>query len=195
MRAIKTTIAYQRDLHFPSTTVADASAEFDRLARGQGVCRMRTAAQRRPFRTLSNHMFHHLVQLRMPTAFPCRFTPDYRREMAICPHTRPSQLTNIFLRYPRVQFDLFHIGFPYQHEITVLAKTFPNVYVDFCWMHIVSPAAARAACTRCSTAFLRTRSSDFGGDYRYPELSYAHLVMARRNIATVLAARVENGCP
>ena len=33
----------------------------------------------------------------------------------------------------------------------------------------------------------------FGGDYRYPELSYGHLVIARRNIATVLAARVENG--
>jgi hypothetical protein len=31
----------------------------------------------------------------------------------------------------------------------------------------------------------------FGGDYRYPELSYAHLVMARRNIATVLTERVE----
>ena len=31
----------------------------------------------------------------------------------------------------------------------------------------------------------------FGGDYRYPELSYAHLIMARRNIATVLAERIE----
>ena len=60
-------------------------------------------------------------------------------------HTQPSQLSNIFLRYPRVKFDMFHIGFPYQHELTVLAKTFPNVYADFCWMHVVSPSAARAA--------------------------------------------------
>ena len=33
----------------------------------------------------------------------------------------------------------------------------------------------------------------FGGDYRYPELSYAHATMARRNIADVLAEKVEEG--
>ena len=92
-----------------------------------------------------------------------------------------------------MQFDLFHIGFPYQHELTVLAKMFPNVYADFCWMHVVSPSAARAALDEMLDSVPANKIFGFGGDYRYPELSYAHLVMARRNIATVLAARVENG--
>src|SRR5436190_14153872 len=35
MAAVKTTIAYQRDLHFASTTEAEASADFERLARGE----------------------------------------------------------------------------------------------------------------------------------------------------------------
>ncbi len=30
----------------------------------------------------------------------------------------------------------------------------------------------------------------FGGDYRYPELTYAHAKMARQNVARALAARV-----
>jgi hypothetical protein len=33
----------------------------------------------------------------------------------------------------------------------------------------------------------------FGGDYKYPELSYAHAKMARRAIAQVMAVKVENG--
>ena len=32
----------------------------------------------------------------------------------------------------------------------------------------------------------------FGGDYKYPELSYAHAAMARRAVAGVLAAKVES---
>ena len=33
----------------------------------------------------------------------------------------------------------------------------------------------------------------YGGDYRYPELSYAHAKMARRNISQVLTEKVEEG--
>jgi hypothetical protein len=33
----------------------------------------------------------------------------------------------------------------------------------------------------------------YGGDYRYPELSYAHAKMARQNIARVMAEKVADG--
>ncbi len=33
----------------------------------------------------------------------------------------------------------------------------------------------------------------FGGDYRYPELSYAHAGIARNNVVQVLARKVEVG--
>ena len=33
----------------------------------------------------------------------------------------------------------------------------------------------------------------FGGDYKYPELSYAHAMTARQAIAQALAAKVESG--
>ena len=60
-------------------------------------------------------------------------------------------------------------------------------------MHIVSPTAARTALHEMLDMVPANKIFGFGGDYRYPELSYAHLVMARRNIATVLAERVEAG--
>jgi uncharacterized protein len=92
-----------------------------------------------------------------------------------------------------VQFDLFHIGYPWWRDCAVLAKMFPNVNIDFCWMHIISPTGARAALHEMLDSVPVNKIFGYGGDYRYPELSYAHLVMARRNIARVLAERVEGG--
>ena len=52
---------------------------------------------------------------------------------------------------------------------------------------------ARAALHEMLDSVPLNKIFGFGGDYRYPELSYAHLMMARRNIARVLAERVEDG--
>jgi predicted TIM-barrel fold metal-dependent hydrolase len=106
-------------------------------------------------------------------------------------NSRPTLLQNLFFLYPRVRFDLFHIGYPYQGELAVLAKLFPNVHADFCWAHIVSSVDARAALHTMIDTVPINKVFGFGGDYRYPELSYAHLLMARENIAQVLAERVE----
>jgi hypothetical protein len=195
MATIKTTIAYERDLYFPDTTVADASADFDNLARGKGVEEdEKRRLEHRPFRALSNHMFHHLTQLAEAHGVPMQIHTGLQAGNGnYVAHAQPSQLSNVLLRYPRVKFDIFHIGFPYQHEVTVLAKTFPNVYADFCWMHIVSPSAARAALHEMLDSVPTNKIFGFGGDYRYPELTYGHLVIARRNIARVLAERVQDG--
>jgi hypothetical protein len=195
MVTVKSTLAYQRDLLFEETTTAEASADFEKLARGEGVQPDENKQlEHRPFRTLSNHMYHHLVELAEAHRIPIQMHTGLQAGNGnYVQHTNPAQLTNVFLRYPRVQFDIFHIGFPYYHETTVLGKTFPNVFVDYCWMHIVSPTAARAALHEMLDSVPSNKIFGFGGDYRYPELSYAHLVMARRNIARVLAERVEDG--
>jgi hypothetical protein len=195
MVTVKSTIAYERDLHFPITSEADASADFDKLRRGQGVVTdERERLDRRPFRALSNYMFHYLVQLAEAHGVPFQVHTGMQAGNGnYVQHSEPLLLTNVFLRYPRVQFDVFHIGFPYTSEATAIGKMFPNVCVDYCWMHIISPSAARAALHEMLDSVPANKIFGFGGDYRYPELSYAHLVMARRNIAKVLAERVEDG--
>jgi hypothetical protein len=42
-------------------------------------------------------------------------------------NSNPTLLTNLFFLYPNLKFDLFHISYPYQGELSVLAKGFPNV--------------------------------------------------------------------
>jgi predicted TIM-barrel fold metal-dependent hydrolase len=139
-------------------------------------------------------MFHHVCRLCDEHRVPFEIhTGLHAGNGNFVTNSKPAELTNVFFAYPRVQFDLFHIGYPYHHETAVLGKLFPNVFIDFCWMHIVSPAGARAALDEMLDAVPWNKIFGYGGDYRYPELSYAHLVMARRNIAEVLGQRVEAG--
>lgn len=193
--AIKTTLAYERTLHFEEVGEAEAQRAFDRLMRdetppGEGYRRI----EARPYKPLADHLFHHLVQLAEAHGVPVQVhTGLHAGNGNFVAHARPADLTNLFFRYPSVTFDLFHIGYPYHHEAAVLAKTFRNVCIDFCWMHAVSPLVAHRMLDEMLDLVPSNKIFGFGGDYRYPELAYAHLVMARRNIAAVLAARVQRG--
>jgi glucuronate isomerase len=195
MVTVKSTAAYQRDLKFEEVSESDAARDFERLMRGEETAPEGfRVLSNRPYRQLADHMFHHLVQLADAHNVPFQIHTGLQAGNGnFVENTRPSLLNNLFLLYPRVKFDLFHIGYPYAHEVTALAKMFPNVYIDFCWMHILSPSAARRALNEMLDAVPANKLFGFGGDYRYPELSYAHLVIARRNIATVLSDRVEAG--
>ena len=82
---------------------------------------------------------------------------------------------------------------PYQGELAVLAKTFPNVYADFCWAYPISgPVARRALHEMMETAPIN-KILGFGGDYFCAEMSYAHSRMARQSIAQVLSEKAESG--
>jgi hypothetical protein len=195
MVAVKTTLAYNREIHFREVDESDASRDFERMMRGdetlpEGFRRRLT----RPFRNLEDHMFHQVVQLAAAHQYPVQVhTGLHAGNGNFVANTNPTLLNNLFFLYPKVKFDLFHISYPYQGELSVLAKLFPNVYADFCWSHVVSPTVAR----RTLHEFLETVPANkilgFGGDYAYPELTYAHLQMARSNVAQVLAEKTRSG--
>ncbi len=195
MAAVKTTLAYRRDLSFAEVPEGEAAGAFATVLKGEvEVPRGFRSQQARPFRKLEDHMLHHVVRLADAHRLPVQIhTGLLAGNGCFVENTNPTLLANLFFLYPRVKFDLFHIGYPYQQELTVLAKTFPNVYADFCWAHIISPPAARRALDEYLETIPVTKILGFGGDYRYPELTYAHARMARRNISRVLASKVEAG--
>lgn len=195
MVTVKSTIAYNRELLFREVTADNAEADFAALMRGDRPLpeQFRRSVDR-PFRNLEDHMFHHLMQLADAHRVPVQIhTGLHAGNGNFIANSNPTHLTNLFFLYPRVQFDLFHISYPYQGELSVLAKIFPNVHADFCWAHIISASVSR----RTLHEFLETvpynKLFGFGGDYRYPELSYAHGKMARANITQVLAEKTSEG--
>ena len=138
-------------------------------------------------------MFHHVMRMiddarRLPVQIHTGIHAGTRN---VITNTRPTHLINVFQLYPRIDFDLFHIGYPYQSELAAVAKAFPNVNIDFCWAHVISPEVARRRCGNASTPSQPTRSSASAAIISYPELSYAHAIMARANIAEVLSGKVE----
>ncbi len=108
-------------------------------------------------------------------------------------NSNPLLLNNLFLEYPNVNFDIFHIGYPFHEVASALCKNFPNVFIDMCWAHIISPAASMHALDDFLDAVPYNKISAFGGDYRLVDGIYGHLYMARQNVSRVLARKVEHG--
>ena len=182
LTAVKSTIAYQRDLTFEDASEQRAAGAFDALMRGD-------ASRRRP---LEDYMFRQVLRLAEAHGLPFQIhTGIQAGNSNVIANTRPLQVANLLRDYPRVRFDLFHAGWPWANEVMAMAKMFPNAYADFCWAHILSPASARQALEEMMGAVPANKILGFGGDYRHVELSYAHSVIARENITRVLAARVE----
>ena len=77
----------------------------------------------------------------------------------------PTLLVNLFSEYKEAKFDIFHGAYPYTGELAALAKNFPNVYVDMCWLHIISPSRAREALTEWLDTVPSNKIFCFGGDY------------------------------
>jgi hypothetical protein len=106
--------------------------------------------------------------------------------------TRPTLLTDLFRRHPDLRVDLFHGGYPWCIQAGLMAKYFPNVYIDGCWLHHISPSAYRAALTSWIEIVPMSKIFAWGGDHTATLAhSYASLVLAKDLIADVLADLVQ----
>lgn len=106
----------------------------------------------------------------------------------------PRHMVPIVAAHRRTRFDLYHAGIPWVRDIGVLAKGFPNVWLNLCWCHIISPQMTISALDEWLDLIPYNKILGFGGDYSKPvEKVYGHLQMALEGIATVLARRVEQG--
>src|SRR5262249_56384913 len=128
---------------------------------------------------LEDHMFHHVVRLAEAAGVPFQIhTGIHAGNGNFVANSNPALLNNLFFLYPKVKFDIFHISYPYQGELSVLAKQFPNVYADFCWAHIISPTVARHALHEFLEMIPANKISGFGGDSGFPRLAIATFRLA-----------------
>jgi len=106
----------------------------------------------------------------------------------------PKHMIQTIMRHPGTKFDIYHMGVPYVRDTAIMGKNFPNVWLNLCWCHILSPKMACSAMDELIDLVPVNKVMAFGGDYHRPvEKVYGHLVMARENIARVLGGRVEDG--
>lgn len=189
MRVLKIGLAYSRTIRFDNVPRADAVRSFERVAADAA-----NPSSPVPF-TPSNHakplqdyLVHRTIQLAIENGLPIQIHTGLQEGNGnFLENSRPTLLTNLFLRYPDARFDIFHAGYPYSGEVAALAKNFPGVYADLCWVHIISPTVGRRVLREWIETIPSNKIFAFGGDYLFVEGAYAHSKMARVGVARVLS--------
>ena len=189
--ALKSALAYQRSLCYERTTRHEAEIDFNELFkvkhRGNYMPQVFIVGDH-----FQNYMMHFILGLANRKNLTIQFHTGIQEGYGnLLPNSDPSLLTRLFLEYPDVDFDLFHMGYPYQHIVGALAKNFHNVYIDMCWAHILSPEASIDALTEWIDSVPVNKISAFGGDYIFIDGVYGHQYLARVDVCRALSKKVQ----
>ncbi|MBC7329707.1 amidohydrolase family protein [bacterium] len=186
---IKSGLAYSRILRYDKVSKSEAEVLFNRIFShlGEGL----SWEEAKP---LQDFIMHQVIRRAISYNLPITIHTGLQEGNAnIITNANPVHLVNLFLEYKEAKFDIFHGGYPYTSELATLAKNFQNVYIDMCWLHIISPSVARRALHEWLETVPQNKIMGFGGDYIFVEGAYAHSRIAREDIARVLIEKVEEG--
>jgi uncharacterized protein len=186
---IKIGLAYRRTIRFEKVARADAERLFNRIAGhlGEGL----SWEEARP---LQDFIVHQIIRAAIERGLPIQVHAGLQEgNENLLANANPLHLANLFIEYREAKFDLFHGGYPYLGEALALAKNFPNVYLDLCWLHIISPTAGARMLHEAIETVPANKIFAFGGDFIIPEGAYGHSVLARQVVSRVLTEKVEEG--
>ncbi len=195
--ALKCGSAYARTIHFKKTNYADAEKVFNSMfiyPSGSSFY-PNDIGQTEEVEIMENYIMHAILSIVDEMGLVLQIhTGIQAGNCNFLPNSNPELLNNLFQEYKNVTFDIFHIGYPYQHTLGALAKMFPNVMINMCWAHIISPQASVDSLVEWLDVVPANKISAFGGDYCFIDGVYGHAAIARENIARALAIKIENNC-
>jgi hypothetical protein len=181
---LKNSMAYGRSLDYAEVPYEEAKLLFSRPSGSL------SAAERK---ALQDFMFLWIINKSIACGLPIQIHTGYLAGNGnVLENGRPVKLNNLFLKYPKARFVLFHGGYPWTGEYAALGKMFPNVSLDLVWL----PQISREAAVRGLDEMLDTVPYNkfyWGGDCHFIEESAGSLAFGKDVVAQVLAARVERG--
>lgn len=191
--ALKNYLAYLRSLKYERVTRAVAEEDFNQVFKTKHIpdWHVRHAVTGKDFQ---DYMFHFILDIANKKNLRIQIHTGIQEGNGnILSNSDPKLLTNLFLEYPDVTFDIFHMSYPFQNELTVLAKNFQNVFIDMCWNHIGSPNASINALIEWFDTVPINKISAFGGDYVFIDGVYGHLKLAQADVAKALTVKIKEG--
>jgi predicted TIM-barrel fold metal-dependent hydrolase len=184
---VKSGLAYSRRIYYPRPSDGEARAAFDKLKSGGPV-------SGEDILPLQNYLMHQVCRLAGQHRLPFQIHTGLQTGSGnTITNSKPTDLINLIMAYPDVKFVIFHGSYPYGPELSTMAKNFPNVFIDLCWLHIISPKVARESLSEWIETVPANKITGFGGDYLYVEGAYAHAEMAREVVTATLAEKVLSG--
>lgn len=179
-------------LPYSQTNRNEAESIFQKISSGK----MEIPVKKCPFFSSPSPLHSYLIDYGINLAG--------KYDMVVAVHTgywgdfrdlHPLHIIPLLIKYPDVRFDVYHLGYPWVRETLMLGKGFSNVWLNFCWTHIISQRFAMDAVDEAIDLVPVNKILAFGGDYLHTALEkvYGHLTMAKEDIARVLAKRMEDG--
>jgi hypothetical protein len=181
---LKNSMAYGRTIYYEDVPYEEARALYDKPS---------SKLTRTEAKKIEDFMFHWIIQKSIEYDLPVQIHTGYLAGNGnILDNGQPIKLNNLFLKYRKAKFIMFHGGFPWTGEYASLGKMFPNVYLDIVWLPQISRQEAVSAldvmfdCVPYNKFF-------WGGDCGLIEESTGSLEFAKDVVCEVLAKRVERG--
>lgn len=198
LAAIKIGMAYQRDLTITDPTLHEAELAFNRLrnldAFGDGRQQRSGAVSAVEGRALGDYLLQRLFERAADEDLPVQIHTGYLAgNRGALEATRAMRLLPVLAKYRSVRFDLFHASWPWYSELGTIAKEFPNVWPDLCWMWAMNPAEAERALDGWLDAVPFTKIFGFGSDTGLPWCIAGYALQAKEGIAHVLEHKIACG--
>lgn len=182
--AIKVGIAYSRTLQFDKVSLDRAARVFGLPDEKTSWSDIKAFQDFIIFRIIEKAAEHNL-----PVQIHTGLLAGGKNTLA---NAHPLHLTNLLLEFPQVRFDIFHGGFPFTGELGALALMFPNVYLDTCWLPLISYEAFKSA-FREWLSYVPAAKFLWGGDCACAEGTYGAATVVRKALSAVLAESVQDG--
>lgn len=188
--AIKSGLAYNRILNYENSSRGSAVKVFEDLMNSPDE----TSFSFAEVKPLQDFMMHRVLDLARENKLPVMIHTGLQTGNGnIIENTKPTHLVNLIMEYPTVKFVLFHGSYPYGAELTTIAKNFPNVFIDMCWLYVISPSYSERFLHEWIETVPASKILGFGGDYLNIENAFSHLLFGKQVVARVLIDKVKDG--
>jgi uncharacterized protein len=179
--AIKSSLAYDRSLDFAQVEKEDARRLYERGPEGLDGAEMKA---------LEDFLMYEVIDAATEQNLPVQIHTGIRAGSGDVRGTNPMLLTELLLAHPQARFALFHGGYPHCSELTVLAKAMPNVWLDMCWLPIISPSVVRRMLQEWIEAVPMSKLM-WGGDCAHVEAALGALEFGKDIVGKVMMAKVK----
>ena len=105
----------------------------------------------------------------------------------------PKSLCGLIKRYGKNKIVLLHVGYPYIDEAVILARYFPNVYLDMAWVNVLEEKCAEETAVKLLEELPITKVCGFGGDYCQPANIAGNYELTAKHLSAAFAANIEKG--
>ena len=182
--ALKIGVAYLRFLDFDVVPKAKAEKCFSSLMSGK----------KENLKPLHDYLFHRFIECAekfdLPVQIHTGFLAGIGRDIQ---QGKPHRLVDVFIKYPRVKFDIFHASWPDSEFIGAVGKQFQNVWLDMCWAWAMNPVQMERILDEWLSAVPCNKILAYGSDTTTPFAVPGYAKQARNGIAAVLEKKIKRG--